>query len=102
MRGAVPPFRQYAFMAWCSVIKSTGTALCRAVSTNGNAYKFLDGKHEAEVRVGSPRCRWEDIIKMDLGEVGCEDVDWIHLAQDRDQWRTVLDRAVSICIPYLI
>jgi hypothetical protein len=32
-----------------------------------------------------PRCRWEDNIKMDLREIGLEGVDWIHLAQDRDQ-----------------
>jgi hypothetical protein len=37
--------------------------------------------------IGSPRCRWEDNIKMDLGEIRFVDVDWIHLAQDRDRWR---------------
>jgi hypothetical protein len=31
---------------------------------------------------GRPRRRWEDNIKMDLQEVGCEDMDWIKLAQD--------------------
>jgi hypothetical protein len=29
---------------------------------------------------------WEDTIKMDLQEVGCEGMDWIELAQDRDRW----------------
>ena len=32
------------------------------------------------------RRRWEDNIKMDLQEVGCEGMDWIELAQDRDRW----------------
>jgi len=35
--------------------------------------------------LGRPRCRWEDNIKMDLQEVGCEDMDWIELAEDRDK-----------------
>jgi hypothetical protein len=30
-----------------------------------------------------PRHRWEDNIRMDLREMGWEDVDWMHLAQDR-------------------
>jgi len=33
-----------------------------------------------------PRRRWEDNIRMDLREIGWEDVNWMHLAQDRDQW----------------
>jgi hypothetical protein len=32
-------------------------------------------------RLGRPRCRQEDNIKMDLKEIGCKDMDWIHLAQ---------------------
>jgi len=32
------------------------------------------------------RRRWEDNIKMDLQEVGCEGMDWIDLAQDGDRW----------------
>jgi hypothetical protein len=32
--------------------------------------------------------RWEDNIRMDLREIGWEGVDWMHLAQDRDQWQT--------------
>jgi hypothetical protein len=32
---------------------------------------------------GRLRHRWEDNIKMDLKEGGCEDVDWIHLPQDK-------------------
>jgi hypothetical protein len=35
--------------------------------------------------------RWKDNIKMDLQEVGCEGMDWIELAQDRDRWRALLN-----------
>jgi hypothetical protein len=36
--------------------------------------------------------RWEDNIKMDPEEVRLESVDWIHLAQDRDMWRALVNR----------
>jgi hypothetical protein len=45
------------------------------------AYTILVGKPEGK----RPLCRWEDNIKMDLKETGLEGVDWIHMAQDRDQ-----------------
>jgi hypothetical protein len=34
-------------------------------------------------RIARPRRRWED-IKVDVKEIGRKDVDWIHVAQDRD------------------
>jgi hypothetical protein len=50
-----------------------------------NAYTFLDGKPAREKPVGRPRNRWQNNIRMNLREVGCEVVDWIHLSQDKDQ-----------------
>jgi hypothetical protein len=43
-------------------------------------YRILVGKPEGKRLLGRPSCRWEDIIKMDLQEVGCEVMDWIKLA----------------------
>jgi hypothetical protein len=40
------------------------------------------------------RRRWVDNIKMDLREIEFGDVDWIHLAQDRDRWRGALVNTV--------
>jgi hypothetical protein len=42
------------------------------------------GKPEVKRTLESPRRRWEDNIKMDLQEVGCEGMDWIDLNEDRD------------------
>jgi hypothetical protein len=49
-----------------------------------NAYRILVGKPEGKRSLGRPRCKWEDNIKMDLGEIRWCGIDWIDLAQDRD------------------
>ena len=50
-----------------------------------NAYRVLVGKPEGKRPLGRPRHRWEDKIKMDLSEVGCDPGDWIDLVEDREQ-----------------
>jgi hypothetical protein len=49
------------------------------------AYIILVGRPEGRRPLGRPRHGWEDNIKKDLREIGFGDVDWIHLAQDRDR-----------------
>ena len=44
------------------------------------------GSPEGERSLGRLRLRWEDNIKTDLREVGCDAGDWIELTQDRVQW----------------
>jgi hypothetical protein len=51
----------------------------------GNVYKVLMGKPEEKRPFGRPRRRWEDEIRMDLGEIGWGSVGWIQLAQERDR-----------------
>jgi hypothetical protein len=43
-------------------------------------YKVLVGKPEGKRPLGRPRRRWEVMIRMDLREIGWEDVEWVHLA----------------------
>ena len=50
------------------------------------AYRALGGRLEGKMPLGRPRRRWEDNIKMDLKEVSCDARNWMHLAQDQDQW----------------
>jgi hypothetical protein len=42
---------------------------------------------------------WVDNIKMDLGEIGWDGRDWIELAQDRDQWRALVDTMMNLRVP---
>jgi hypothetical protein len=62
-------------------------------------YRVLVGKPEGRRRVGRPRCRWEDNIKVDLQEVGCGAMDWIELAQDRDRWQAVVSVVMNHRVP---
>jgi hypothetical protein len=55
-----------------------------------NIFNILFGRHEGKRPLGRPRCRWEDNVEMDIKEMECEDVDWIHLAQDNDHLRAVV------------
>jgi hypothetical protein len=50
-----------------------------------NAYRLLVGNPEGKRPLGRPRRRWVDNIRMNLGEVGWDDVDWIGLAQNRNR-----------------
>jgi hypothetical protein len=61
-----------------------------------NAYRLLVGKPEGKRPLGRPRRRWVDNIRMDLGEVGRGDVDWIGLAQDRNRWRALVNSVLKL------
>jgi hypothetical protein len=62
-------------------------------------YRVLVGKLEGKRPLGRPRRRREDNIKMVLQEVGCEDRDWIDVAQGRDRWRAVLKVVMNVRVP---
>jgi len=66
---------------------------------DGGVYRVLVVKHEGRRPLGRPRRRWKDNIKMDLQEVGCEGMDWIELAQDKDRWRTLVREVMNLRVP---
>jgi hypothetical protein len=49
--------------------------------------------------MGRPRRRWVDNIEIDLGEIGCDGVDWIDRAQDTDQWRALVNMVLNLLVP---
>jgi hypothetical protein len=61
-----------------------------------NTYRILVGKPEGKRPLGRPRRRWMDNIKIYLGEVGRDGVDWMDLAQDRDQWRALMNMVMNL------
>jgi hypothetical protein len=62
-------------------------------------YFSLVGKPEGKRPLGRPRRRWVDNIKMDLREIGWDCMDWIKLAQDRDQWRGLVNMVMNLRVP---
>jgi hypothetical protein len=63
------------------------------------ANRLLVGNPEGKRPLGRPRRRLVDNIRMDLGEVGWGDVDWIVLAQDRNRWRAVVNSVLNLRVP---
>jgi hypothetical protein len=49
--------------------------------------------------LGRPRRRWVHNVKMDLREIGWDGMDWIDLAQNRDQWRALVNMVISLRVP---
>ena len=75
------------------------TRLVAPIEQSINAYKDLVGKRERKKPLGRPRRRWEDIIKMDLREVGYDPGDWIALAEDRDQGQAFARAVMNFWVP---
>jgi hypothetical protein len=61
-----------------------------------NACRILVGKPEDKRPLRRPRHRWGDNIKMDLRDIGWDGMDWIGLAQDRDQWRALVNTVMNL------
>jgi glucose dehydrogenase len=74
----------------------------RACSTNGakrNAYRILVGKAEGKRPLGIQRHKWVDNFKIYLREIGWGGMDWIDLAQDKDQWKALVNTVMNLRVP---
>ena len=72
---------------------------CGANGLGEGGVTVLVGKPEGRRPLGRPRRRWVDNIRTDLQEVGCECMDGIGLAQDRDRWRTLVSAVTNLRVP---
>jgi hypothetical protein len=64
-----------------------------------NANRVLVGKPGGRRPLGRPRHMWVGNIKIDLREIGWDDVDWVDLAQARDQWRVLVNLVMNLWVP---
>jgi hypothetical protein len=64
-----------------------------------NSYRILVGKSEGKRPLGGPRHRWVGNIKIYLREIGWDGIDWIDLAQNRDQCRAIVDTVMNLQVP---
>jgi hypothetical protein len=63
------------------------------------AYRILVRKTEGKRSLGRPRLGWIGNIKMYRREIGYGSMDWTDLAQDRYQWRALVDTVMNLRIP---
>jgi hypothetical protein len=63
------------------------------------SYMIVVGKPEGKRPLGKRRCEWEENSKMGLREIGRSGMDWIHLAQDRDQCRALVNMVMKFRVP---
>jgi hypothetical protein len=91
----------YSSPSIIKVVKSRRLRLVGHIARTGekrNAYRLLMEKPEGKRPLGRPRRRWVD-NRMDLVQVGWNDVDWIGLAQDRDMWRALVNMILNLRVP---
>jgi hypothetical protein len=94
----------YSYPSIIRVIKSRKVRWAGHVAQVGekrNAYRILVGKPEGKRPLGRPRHRWVDNIKIDLKRdgMGWYGLDWVDLAQDRDQWRALVNTVMNLWVP---
>jgi hypothetical protein len=74
----------------------------------GHVAHMTEKRNACNISVGKPQGKrllrrhknsWEDNIRMDFKGVGWEGVNWMHLSQDRDQWRAVVNMVVDLPVP---
>jgi hypothetical protein len=73
----------------------TGHVAC--MGEKRNVYRIVVRKPEGKKPLGRPRHTWRVILRF--REIGQGRVDWIHLAQDRDQWRAVVNMVMNLWVP---
>jgi hypothetical protein len=86
---------------WNNLLGINGITNGKLTHTHHNFRKQDDGLRFISMvgLLGRPRRRWVDYIKMDLREIGWDGVDWIELAQDRDQWRALVNTVMNFRVP---
>jgi hypothetical protein len=64
-----------------------------------NAYRIFVRKPEGKMSLKRLRFKWVYNIRIDLREIVWDGMDWIDLAQDRDQWRAIVNTVMKLRVP---
>jgi len=72
---------------------------CSAYGERRGLHAVSVGKSQGKRPLGRPRRRWKNYIKMDIEEVGCGVTDWIHLGEDKDRCRALVNAVMNLRVP---
>jgi hypothetical protein len=61
-----------------------------------NVYKVLVGMIEGKIQLGRPRRRWDDGIRMELGDIDSGSAEWTQMAQDRNRWQALVNTVMNL------
>jgi hypothetical protein len=78
-------------MRWTGYVESMGE--------KRNAHRISVVNPDGRAPLERPRSRWQNNIKMNLREIGRCDMDWTDLAQDKDQWRALVNMVMNLQAP---
>jgi hypothetical protein len=92
------PNRAYLYTVILNYKLSSSPSLIRIINSRRMRWEGHVSRMggEGKAPLGRPRRRWVDNIKMDLREIGWVGMDWIDLAQDRDQWRALVNAVMNL------
>jgi hypothetical protein len=57
------------------------------------------GKPEGKRSLGGPKCKWQNDMKIDVRDIGWVGMNWIHLVQDSNQWRALVNTVMNLQVP---
>jgi hypothetical protein len=77
-------------------VKEDGAGHAARLGVKRATYRILVGKPERKRPLRRPKRRWKSNIKMHLREIGWGAMDWIDLAQNRDQWRALVNMVTNL------
>jgi hypothetical protein len=95
-------FITFSSLSVIRIIQSTRIRWAGHVALMGekrNTYRILVGNPVGKRPQGRPTCRWVDNIKMNLKEIRWDGMDWIDLAEDRVQWRSLVNTVINLRVP---
>jgi hypothetical protein len=88
-----------------SIIRMTNSRRMRwtghvaRIGEKRNAYRILVAKPVEKRALGRPGRKWEENIKIDLRVIEWGGMDWINLAEDKDQWRALVNTVMNLQVP---
>jgi hypothetical protein len=73
--------------------------VCRTHGEEKECIKDSGQKARKKRPLGRRTHKLEYNIKMDVREIGWDDMEWIHLAQDREYWRSLVNMVINLRVP---